>query len=367
MSRRGPRTPGSPQTIQPSAADGPASTPPDGQADRGGTGRTAHGATPNSRDGGVVGTGGEAATLEARLQRRGWGRWALLLLITAVVFVLLGTRLDYGEVGRVLGTADPGLLIVALLLTATFPLLSALRWQRMMGALGHRLDLREAFELILAAWPMGTITPSKAGDVVKAYYLRSRIPIRTTLGSVLAERALDVLVLLALALFGCLLFARWGLALLAGGGLILGLAGIAVLLTVRLPLPAKLGAKVEGVLDALRVVGRSPRLLVEVLLLTAANWMASIVQVVVCYRALDTVVPLGFTIGAVPLAIFVGLLPLTISGMGTRDSAFIALYATLGIPAEVSLGVGLLYSLYGYWLPALVGLPFMRRVLATRG
>ena len=64
-----------------------------------------------------------------------------------------------------------------------------------------------------------------------------------------------------------------------------------------------------------------------------------------------------------PLAIFVGLLPLTLSGMGTRDPAFIALFGGLGVAAEVSLGVGLLYSLYGYWLPALVGLPFMRRVL----
>ena len=306
----------------------------------------------------------DAQQLESRIRKRSWGRWALLLAVTVVVFVLLGTRLDYSEVGTVLAKADPWLLLLALVITATFPVFSALRWQRMMNALGHRLGFLEAIELIMAAWPMGTLTPSKAGDVVKAYYLRSRIPIRTTLGSVLAERALDVLVLLGLALFGCVLFQRWDLALLAGGGFLAGLGGIAVLLTVRLPIPAKMQDKVEGVLEALRVVGRSPRLLTEVLLLTVANWMASVVQVVICYRALGVVVPLAFTTGAVPLAIFVGLLPLTLSGMGTRDSAFIALFAVLGVSAEVSLGVGLLYSLYGYWLPALVGLPFMRRVLA---
>lgn len=306
----------------------------------------------------------DAKQLESKIRKRSWGRWALLLVVTAVIFVLLGTRLDYSKVGAVLAKADPGLLLLALLITATFPVFSALRWQRMMNALGHELGFREAIELILAAWPMGTLTPSKAGDVVKAYYLRSRIPIRTTLGSVLAERALDVLVLLGLALFGCLFFRRWDLALLAGGGFLTGVAGLAVLLTVRLPLPPKLQDKMDGVLAALRVVGGSPRLLAEVLLLTVANWMASVIQVVVCYRALGVVVPVTFTTGAVPLAIFVGLLPLTLSGMGTRDSAFIALFGTLGVAAEVSLGVGLLYSLYGYWLPALVGLPFMRRVLA---
>ncbi len=303
-----------------------------------------------------------SADLEKRIEGKGWLRWILLAVVTVAVFVLLGTGLDYSEVWSVLKDADPVLLGVGVLLTATFPVFSALRWQRMLRGLGYELGLGRAVQLIMAAWPMGTLTPSKAGDVVKAYFLKDEIPVRTVLGSVVAERALDVLVLLGMALFGCVLFQRWELAALAGAGFVFGIGVLFLLLRARLPIPAKIGQKLEPVLDAVRATLSSPGLLAQIVFWTVCNWMASVVQVVVCYKALGVDVPLLMTTGAVPLAIFVGLLPVTLSGMGTRDSAFIFLFQAYA-PAEVSLGVGLLYSLYGYWLPAVVGLPFMRAVL----
>jgi uncharacterized membrane protein YbhN (UPF0104 family) len=209
---------------------------------------------------------------------------------------------------------------------------------------------------------MGTITPSKSGDLMKAYYLKDRVPVGQVVGSVLAERILDVLVLLALALGGCLAFGRHALAAAAGLGLAGGLASIVVVLRFRLPLPARVSAKLEPVLGALRLLARSPSLLLPVLVYTVLNWLASIVQVVLAYRALGAQVPIVFSAGALPLAIFVGLLPFTLSGMGTRDAAIIALFARFA-PKEVSLGVGLLYSLFGYWIPAVVGLPFLHRAL----
>jgi uncharacterized protein (TIRG00374 family) len=137
---------------------------------------------------------------------------------------------------------------------------------------------------------------------------------------------------------------------------------IALLLRLRWPVPARLADKVEPMLRSLRLLGRSPGLLAWVVFYTALNWFVSIFQMVFCYLGLHTRVPVLFAAGALPLAIFVGLLPLTLSGMGTRDSAIIALFSRYASPG-VSLGVGLLYSLFGYWLPSLVGLLFLVRVL----
>ena len=294
--------------------------------------------------------------------KRGWIRWGMLALFTIVVFVLLSTRLDYSHVREVLVSANHPLLVLAFAVGIFFPTFSALRWKRMLRALGYEISFREGFDMIMAAWPLGTITPSKTGDFVKAYYLKGRVPVRLVLGSVLAERTVDILVLLALAFGGCLAFGRWGLAAVAGGGLIAGIATIAVLLRVRLPIPEKFAEKVEGVLRSLRLLAGSPRLLAEIVVYTVLNWTASVLQLTLCYIALGQPVPFFFAMGALPLAIFVGLLPLTLSGMGTRDSAIIALFQGHAIP-EVSLGVGLLYSLFGYWIPALIGLPFLKRVL----
>ena len=299
-------------------------------------------------------------------KRGGWLRFAVFGLATIGIFVLLFTQIDYGQVLRTLRSARPAWVLAAFAWTLTFPVFSALRFRRMLAALGHEVSFRDCFDMVMAAWPMGTITPSKSGDLMKAYYLKDRVPVGQVVGSVLAERILDVLVLLALAAFGCVLFQRWVLAAAAGAGFVGGLGGLLLGLRFRLPLPAKLTTKLEPVLDALRRLARSPSVLLPVLLYTLLNWFASVIQTVFAYRAFGAQVPLLFTIGALPLAIFVGLLPFTLSGMGTRDAALIALFARFA-PKEVSLGVGILYSLFGYWIPAVVGLPFLHRVLPRSG
>lgn len=327
--------------------------------------RAAGGPSPRVNEAG--GSGDRVLTRDALLRKirggpKGWIRLAIFALVTAGIFYLLFRKIDYGSVAATLGRAHGWTLAAAGLLTVTFPLFSALRWKRMLLSLGYSVSLWDAFSMIMAAWPMGTITPSKAGDLMKAYYLKDRVPPGLVVGSVLAERSLDILVLLVLALLGCVAFERWALAGIAAAGLAGWVLAVTLLLRLRLPVPAKYQEKLEPMLRSLRILGRSPRLLGLVLLYTGLNWFASIAQVVLCYLALGTRVPLVFATGAVPLAIFAGLLPLTLSGMGTRDSAMIILFSSYAAP-EVSLGVGILYALFGYWIPAVLGLPFLQRVL----
>jgi uncharacterized membrane protein YbhN (UPF0104 family) len=256
-------------------------------------------------------------------------------------------------------------LVLGILITVSFPMLSAWRWNAIMEGLRHELSFREAFTLIMACWPLATFTPSKGGDLAKAYFLRNRIPVSTVLGSVLAERLIDVLTLLGFCLVGSLIFGWQSLALVSAVLLAAGLLGVAVLLLVRLPIPEKLRPKAERLLEALRVLLRKPLLLILVLLLTIANWLASVLQTWLFFEAVHHPVPFGSLLGALPAAIFVGLLPITLMGMGTRDAALIRLLSAHA-PAAATLGVGLLYSLCGYWLPGLVGIPFLRLALRRR-
>jgi len=295
----------------------------------------------------------------------GRGSWIRLLIFaaaTAAVFYVLSRRIDFHKMVRILEGAHWPLLILAASFTLYMPILSALRWRRMLQSLGLDIPFKDCFHMIMAAWPMGTITPSKSGDLMKAYYLKDRAPAVPVLGSVLAERMMDVLVLLFLALVGCMVFRRWGLASIAGGALVVTLGLIFLILRLGLPVPRRFRDKVEPALRSLRLLAATPSLLAWVIFYTVLNWFASIFQMIFCYLALGTRVPLLFAAGALPLAIFVGLLPLTLSGMGTRDSAIVVLFAPYAA-ADVSLGVGILYSLFGYWLPSLAGLPFLHLVL----
>jgi uncharacterized protein (TIRG00374 family) len=98
---------------------------------------------------------------------------------------------------------------------------------------------------------------------------------------------------------------------------------------------------------------------------SALLWTTNLTISMLCFQALGADVGVVRTAASMPVAIFVGLVPVTLSGMGTRDSAIVLLFAD-AVPHATSLGVGLLYSMLLYWLLALAGLPFLRGVLPSR-
>jgi glycosyltransferase 2 family protein len=304
----------------------------------------------------------EETVRRPRSTARDWARMAVLALITAVVFYLIFRNIRFHDVLARLREARPLPLVMGALLTLTFPVFSALRMEAVLAGIGRRIELGTSFAIVMAGFTFSTFTPSKGGDLARAWFLRGRAPVSSVLGSVLAERLLDVLTLLVFCLAGSLVYHWRTLALLSGGLLACGIAGTALLLTVHLPIPARLRPKVERLLESLRVLLKRPALFAYILALTLANWLASIIQAWLFYRSLGNAMPFARVLAALPAAIFVGLVPITIAGMGTRDSALIRLLAVQAAP-EISLGVGMLYSLFGYWLPGLVGLPFLRRAM----
>ena len=145
-----------------------------------------------------------------------------------------------------------------------------------------------------------------------------------------------------------------------------GLIGLTLLplMVAATPTP-RLREKLERLLRVLGALRARPALAAGVLLLTAVNWLASIIQTHLLLLAVGAPVSFLLTATVLPIAIFVGLVPVTIGGMGTRDAALVSLLASAATPAQ-ALSVGLLYSFFGYWLPALLGLPFFRSALFTK-
>ena len=123
-------------------------------------------------------------------------RTVLVLSITIAIFYLIFTKIDFFSVVDILSYANTFYLIIALLLTVIGVLIIAKRWQTLLDTMGYNFQYNECFNLIMAAFPLISITPSKSGDVIKAYYLKDKIPASKTAGSVITERMFDVLTLI---------------------------------------------------------------------------------------------------------------------------------------------------------------------------
>ncbi|HEC90902.1 MAG TPA: flippase-like domain-containing protein [Alphaproteobacteria bacterium] len=159
---------------------------------------------------------------------------------------------------------------------------------------------------------------------------------------------------------------------LGGGGAVLGAAAFYFLVHLtggtdswglrvfrRLP---KISGFIDESRDFVRGVFRSRRI-VKISALSLILWAVHVSQFYFFFQALGFQGPAIAILAYVPAAVFIGLLPVTIAGIGTRDLALILLFAPWA-PAELMAGVALLSHLR-YLLPGLVGIAFSSRYIAN--
>jgi len=289
----------------------------------------------------------------------------LVSVITFGIFYLIFTKIDFYSVMEVLSHANIFYLFISLLLLFVIILIIAKRWQIILVTLGYNFQYKECFSLIMGAFPLTSITPSKSGDVIKAYYLKDIIPASKTVGSVITERMFDVLTLVLFSLIGMTFCKKYELA---GVAFIILVCILAIFLLARagfdfrLPIKSSWNEKIQNTILSTKLLTKDKKAFSIIFSYSLLIWFISIVQTVMFFYALGINVPLLFTIANIPIVIFIGLVPVTLGGMGTRDAAIIFLFSGYATSSQL-LGVGILFSVFRYWLLSLIGIPFMRKIM----
>ena len=196
--------------------------------------------------------------------------------------------------------------------------------------------------------------------------IRNVVPLAAGTGSVLAEKAIDLFVLLAFAALGAALHGLWAWATLLVALLLFEAITIAVVVArrswlERMPLIRRRPETIEELFSAFDALRRVPATLASVSLVSLG---IRVLTVVVTYALLVGVgadVSLVDTLTLWPAAMVVGLAPLTLAGMGTRDATFLYLLGARGshVPAAAVLAATMGYSAVAIWSFAILGLPLM--------
>ena len=206
---------------------------------------------------------------------------------------------------------------------------------------------------------LNSFLPSKTGDIAKAAYLREHGGLAKGTGTVILERLVDLGVLGALGLLGLLVSGTlWGLV--AGVALLGGVLTVFLVVLFlplhKLPLPGKAARMLEGLRTVFDSWTKNPAAITQTLTGSVLTWSLGGLTVFALAQAFDTGLGLGFAYAIFPLAIIAGLVPVTVSGIGTRDAAFVALLSSQ-MSAEQATLVGIGYTLFAYWLLSLLSFP----------
>ncbi len=113
-------------------------------------------------------------------------------------------NVDWSEAGRALGRSQPYFVLLALVVYyLTFPLRSW-RWARLLREGGTDLGWGDLLRILFLGWFVNCVVPAKLGDLYRSFLVKRRfgISLSRTVGVVVAERLLDLLVVFVLLIVG---------------------------------------------------------------------------------------------------------------------------------------------------------------------
>lgn len=296
-------------------------------------------------------------------------RSGVTLLVTLALLALLvrdfGGSGDFFAAARRARAAWVG---VALAASGACVLLTTLRWQLVIRGTGYTLGFGRALSVVLATWPLAVVMPSRANDLLRPVAVRAVVPLSTGAGGVVAEKAIDVFLLLAMAAVGAALERLWAWAALLAAVLAAECVVLVLLATRRawlatLPLLRRRPETVEELFAALAALVRSPGTLLSIAVVSLSIRVLTVVITHAMLVSVGADVPFVLTLTLWPTAMLAGVAPLTLGGMGTRDATFLALLAEHGthVAASDVLVATVGYSAVAIWAVAVVGLPFLVR------
>ncbi len=310
-------------------------------------------------------------------------KW-LFQLIGVLMFVYILATVDLDSVGSLLLGARYALLAVALALTLGFVAMKALRWKYLLAMQGIDYEARDCFLAYMASMYAGIVTPGHLGDFVKVVYLKADkgVALGRGFSSVFTDRLFDLLMLIAMAFSGALALALTRNMMIVILGWILVFAATVFLLfsdrvgrpivhaLFNLLVPKKLGGGLReqfGEFYESTAQFKKPALVVP-FLMTVLTYAIMYVQCALIARALDipiTFLNVAFCISAANL---IALLPISVSGIGTRDAALIAMFSVLGLSRESALSFSIMFLFVSNVSACVIGVvAWFRKPLGARG
>ncbi|MBN1565058.1 MAG: flippase-like domain-containing protein [Anaerolineae bacterium] len=300
-----------------------------------------------------------------------WQSVRLMRLAGVILLVILLIRLDFDHIRAEMRNADWRLVLLATLCIVPLIAIKTIRWQGILRVQDVHLAFRPALLAYFASLFIGFLTPGRLGEFIKAVYVNREcsVPPAQAFASVLADRLFDLYALLIVGSAALLSATVVSHSLLVV--IMLGLVLTVPLVLFLHPVPfawltriglrcGTIGRKLfaeAGILPNIRA-GLSQltwQWALVAAILTGGAYLVFFGQCYVLAQALDLRVNFITVAYTVALGSLITLLPVSISGLGTREAVMIAFLDSSGIAAEAALSFSLLIFVSFYIGGGLIG------------
>jgi len=301
-------------------------------------------------------------------------RWVKLLFqaVGIALFIVILAHVDLREILRSYRRMSlvPAAIGVALLFILT--LIKSRRWKTIVDAQGFQIGGGRAFRVYAASLYLGVVTPGHLGDFAKSLYLMNEgFPAGKALFSSLVDRLFDIMLFVAVGYVSLLFFPGIFENQLLLSSLLVGIVALAAAALfwrrdllrrfMRRFIAGMPGEGLRSNLDSFITDGLEEFATMRargawiVGILTGAAWIVHYLFFIIFAGALGIHATIPVLIVAVSAAVFMSLLPVSISGLGTRDLALILIFSRVGLSREEAVTFSFSFILV-YVIQGLTGL-----------
>lgn len=285
------------------------------------------------------------------MSRFRWKTWVRLAVSAALVALLL-TQVDLGSVVRELSGINLLLFALAVIVGALAAMAAGLGWKSLLDAQGVSLPARDVLLVHMVGLFFAAFTPGGlGGDVLRT--LRVRQTTRRTVeggASVVASRVLSVVALLvasAAAAYGRPASELRTATLLAAA---VAVVGVALLFALERPAGAALSrlpsapwaAAVRTAARSMFAFRREPGHLAVAFGLLMLYQVLGAVVIAVIARSMNVSLGMLDAIALGLIARLTAFLPISISGIGVQEGAFVVLFGLVGVSPSQALAISLI-------------------------
>lgn len=140
--------------------------------------------------------------LKATVLIKHFGQLAIFGSIAALLFYLLYQGQDWKVIGQDIASSSPWWIGASIAISLAGHYARGWRWMLMLSPLGYHVSSFKAFLAVMVGY-LVNIPTARLGEVARCALLQknSGVPMEASLGAIVAERLIDLLVLLSLTLF----------------------------------------------------------------------------------------------------------------------------------------------------------------------
>ena len=305
-------------------------------------------------------------------------KWVSLLLplVGLAIFVWIVRGAGVERIVKTFREIDPVRLLVFPLFTVFIVWIRGLRWWLLLRGAGIGYSRWRSSLVWAIGFFAAAITPGKVGDAVRALYVSRETGrgLGSSFLTVFVDRLMDLVTVLVFGLITIVIFSYvytdmpsiWVIVTAS-----VGLLGLLYLVLhrdlmrkllgplFRALTPAKyrpqLTAEVHGFYDALGLYRKQRAATIAAGFLTLLFWAGVVLLAFTVTWVLRIDVSLGYVALMMPMVTLVEIIPISVSGIGTREAAVVFFFSAVNIGNAEAVAFSITYLIVGTYFTALVG------------